>query len=176
MNSPSEPDAVERFNVLFVCSGNTCRSPLAEAILADLADTIGKREITASSAGVAATTGEPVSRGARKVAEEHGIDLSGRKAMRLTPELIEGADLILVMEPRHRTDVLNLVPSADERVHLLTSLAPKRGLAGIADPFGGSIEDYRRTFEQLSGVIADALPQMESRFRRRAERRGPGRS
>jgi len=176
VNSPSESDAIERYNVLFVCSGNTCRSPLAEAILTDLASTMGKREIVALSAGVVAATGDPVSREARRVAEEHGLDLSKKKSTRLTADLIDRADLILVMEPRHRTDVLNLVPSADERVHLLASLAPKRGLTSIADPFGGSMEDYRQTFEQLSRVLADALPQMESRLKRLAERRGPGRS
>lgn len=175
MNSPSHSDDLSRCTVLFVCSGNTCRSPLAEAIVTKLAAERGKLGIEAMSAGVSAAPGEAVSRGAQIVAAEHGLDLSRRTAQRLSADLIDRADLVLVMEPRHRTDVLNLVPSADERVHVLTALAPGRGLEGIRDPFGGSIEEYRRCFEELRDVITEALPQMETRIRRLADGRGPRR-
>jgi protein-tyrosine-phosphatase len=175
VNSPSERDVNEHALVLFVCSGNTCRSPLAEVIFARLAADRGRTDLEAASAGIIAATGDPVSRGARQVAHSHGLDLTHKRSQRLTADLIQRADLILVMEPKHRTDVLNYVPSADERVYVLTSLVPSRGLNGVPDPFGGSIDDYRRCFDVLNGVMAEAFPQIESRLKRLSERRGPRR-
>lgn len=175
MDRPSGPDSKGDRTVLFVCTGNTCRSPLAEAIFRGFLKTRGRDGVRVLSAGSGAATGSAVSEGALVVAREAGLDLSALRSTRLDEGLVEQADLILAMEPHHRIDVLNLVPSADQKLFLLTDLVPGRSRRGIGDPYGGGSEDYRRCFEELSEVIAEAYPRLEDYLDRPATpRQGRG--
>src|SRR5690606_21448064 len=85
------------YNVLFVCTGNTCRSPLAEAIARAALEARGWTHVRVDSAGTAAAWDLPASENAAAVAAEHGLDLSGHRSQPVTPELVRWADLILVM-------------------------------------------------------------------------------
>lgn len=153
------------FRILFVCTGNTCRSPLAEAIARrELAD--GDFEV--GSAGTGAEDGTFASSGSLEVAREHGLDLEAFHSRRLEEEIVDQADAILVMEPVHRSGVLGISPVADTRTYLLGDLGGRTGReAAVPDPFGGPIDSYRRTFDRIQTFITDALP----RLREMAERR-----
>ncbi|MCA9751124.1 MAG: low molecular weight protein arginine phosphatase [bacterium] len=149
------------FRVLFVCSGNTCRSPLAEAIARHLMTEAGEDGVVFESAGTAAQDGTFASRGSLGVAREHDLDLESFQSRRLTPEILDTADLVLVMELGHRSGVLGTSPTADTRTHLLGELAGREGAdAAVPDPFGGSLDSYRRTYARLESMIRDALPRI----------------
>ena len=132
--------------VLFVCSGNTCRSPLAEAIASTLFGSDGKRSF--ESAGIEADEGGPVSPGALAVALEIGLDLSGHCARLLAREMIEQADEVYVMTAPQRKSLLHLDALAAPKVALLDPLGGE-----IVDPAGGDLELYRRTREHLRRAI-----------------------
>src|SRR5439155_23578875 len=85
------------FRILFVCTGNTCRSPMAAAALAHELGTEGAR-VEVASAGTAAWEGQPATEGAIEVANGDGIDLGAHRCRRVTPVLVRGADLVLVMD------------------------------------------------------------------------------
>lgn len=176
MTWPSGSDPMDPQVVLFVCSGNTCRSPLAEGILRQSLAKRGRTGIEVLSAGSSATKGAAVSKHAREIAESAGLDLDGKRSTPLSADLIERSDLILVMEPHHRTEVLNLVPGADERVSLLGDLGPGRRGRAIADPFGRGADDYRRCYEQLRELIDGGLDELQARLERSGARRRPRRS
>jgi protein arginine phosphatase len=148
------------YNLLFVCTGNTCRSPLAAAISARALKQRGWSHVRVESAGIATHPGAPASEYALLVASEEGIDLSSHQSQSITPELLDWADLILAMSPSHLLAVSEL--GAGEKAGLITDFLEDEG-AGLAieDPFGGEPEHYRETYRQLQHAIDALLSRLE---------------
>jgi protein-tyrosine phosphatase len=141
--------------VLFVCSGNTCRSPLAEALFRQLLGESGRTDIEVASAGTGAYDGAPASEGAYLVALEAGLDLSAHRARLLDRSMVDQADLILAMSGGHLSRVERLGGAG--KAHLLGEYS---GISGddleVRDPYGGDVEGYRLTLEQLHRLLLPA--------------------
>jgi protein-tyrosine-phosphatase len=140
--------------VLFVCSGNTCRSPLAAAEFRRLLDEAGRHDITVASAGTGAYEGAPASEGAYLVALEEGLDLSAHRARLLDRAILEDVDLVLTMARGHLARVERL--GAGGKAHLLGEYAGRGSDAEVKDPFGGEVEGYRATLRQLKELLVGA--------------------
>lgn len=137
--------------ILFVCTGNTCRSPIAAALCREMLAREKKLAgVKVASAGLAADVGEKVSDNARIILKEERIDLSGHRAVSLNKEKVEGADLILVMTPQHKRELFKRYPGAEGKTHLLKEYSGvTAGDPAIADPYLGNLEEYRITVEEI---------------------------
>jgi protein-tyrosine-phosphatase len=139
-------------NVLFVCTGNTCRSPLAEHIAKASAARRGIAAFTASSAGTNAWDGAPASDGALLVGMERQLDLAPHRSRKLTREIVAAADLILAMSNAHLEPVRQL--GGGGKVHLVDEYGSDGRLAeGVNDPFGGDLDGYRDVADSLESAI-----------------------
>jgi protein-tyrosine-phosphatase len=147
--------------VMFVCTGNTCRSPLAEVIARDLAARRHVNDLEFVSAGTSAWEGAPASDGALLVGLERSLDLNAHRARQLNRELVEHAELILAMGPHHLERVEAL--GGKGKAHLLRDYASRGADArAISDPFGGDLDIYRRAAEELSSEIERVFDRLAS--------------
>ncbi|MCD6083602.1 threonylcarbamoyl-AMP synthase [Candidatus Aerophobetes bacterium] len=144
-------------DILLVCTGNTCRSPMAEGFLKRAWE--GKRKIKIHSAGVATFTGLKATEFAIKVMREEGVDISNHLSTPLTEKMVREADLILVMETRHKEKICKIFPFAREKVILLKEFGLGRR-EEILDPVGGSLEEYRKCameIKEAAEAVAEKL-------------------
>ena len=137
--------------VLFVCTGNTCRSPLAEALLRRLSDDGGDggAGFLVTSAGLAAGYGAPASPESVELAAAAGADLSDHQSQPLTEDLLEGADHVFCMTNGHRRSILSVRPDLADRVTLLDADG-----GDIPDPIGGGMAEYEACREAIERGLA----------------------
>lgn len=145
-------------HVLFVCHGNILRSAVAQALYTDRVDAgLAPNGSTAESAGTAAHAGDRADPRGVSAAKEMGILLDEHRAGRLSDELVDRADLIVVMDFLNEADVVARFPAAAGKVRLLGSFLGQDGRpAEIRDPYSGSQDDVRASFQTIARAI-DAL-------------------
>ena len=153
--------------VLFVCTANLCRSPMAEGVFRSQAAKAGLADaLDIDSAGTGAThIGQPPTPLAVEAAAARGYDISGIRARQVTGEDIRRFDYVLAMTRNHVAELRWLATrELADRPQLLMSYAPPIGVLDIADPFGGTAEDYERALGMIEvasrGLVARLAPEI----------------
>ncbi|MFW0861701.1 MAG: low molecular weight protein arginine phosphatase [Dethiobacter sp.] len=137
-------------SLLFVCTGNTCRSPLAKVLTEAALKVAGVSGWEVVSAGLAAHPGVPASFEAGVVAREIGLDLTLHRAKPLSTELLAKAELVLVMTTGHKTAVLSGAGGYVDKIYTVKEYVAMEG--DVADPFGCGLASYRQTAEELHNL------------------------
>ncbi|MCA9431232.1 MAG: RpiB/LacA/LacB family sugar-phosphate isomerase [Candidatus Omnitrophica bacterium] len=156
----------EEVRVLLVCTGNSCRSAMAEGLLKRMLREGKVDNVSVRSAGTMTGGGSPASEGAQAVCREVDVDLSEHRSSPLTGSLLSWADIILCMEHHHAARVSELAPSASAKTHLLAEFGPPEESLEITDPVGMPTSYYRVCRDQLFGCLRglyEHLPKLRNR-------------
>ena len=151
--------------ILFVCTGNSCRSVMAKGYLEKRLEELGRKGITVFSAGVAALTGMRTTKEAEQVVKEAGGDISGHTARKLSDADIKEADLIFAMENSHKEHILNKYPDSADKTYLLKDFKKLGNFdfsenSNIPDPIAKDIDFYRKTFFLIKESIEKVLQEI----------------
>lgn len=140
-------------NIIFVCTGNSCRSVMAKGLL--IKEIAGDKRFKVESAGIFTLSGMPPTKETIEVMASEGIDVSKEKGQQITDSVIDKSDLILVMQPRHKDYILKLKPEAKDKVFLLKEYKNKEKVdfPDIKDPVGQSISVYEKVLKEIREEI-----------------------
>lgn len=148
-------------SILFVCTGNTCRSVMAKGLLLKALSEKKVKGINVESAGLSVFNNAPPALETINVTKEAGIDVSKEKSKSVTKSLLDKSDVVLVMEDMHKSEILERFPEAKGKVFLLSEYISGGGPAReILDPMGQSFNFYKKTFEEIkkyTDKLADIL-------------------
>ncbi|MEM9283714.1 MAG: low molecular weight protein arginine phosphatase [Verrucomicrobiota bacterium] len=148
----------ENQKVLFVCTGNVCRSPMAEGLLRAMVEGSGK-SIQVHSAGLGAMDGSPPSSHSVEAMAEDGVDISSQRSQMLTPETVEESTHIFGLGSGHAEAIRAYFPESREKTFVLREFIAEEGFdLEVPDPIGGDLDDYRAT----RNLIKEAMPSIFS--------------
>ena len=144
-------DTLEKFQVLLVCTGNTCRSPMAEGILKSLMEEQGAQLVSVKSAGTSAIQGIPASFIGVSVMRKHRFNIMSHRSQPVTRKLMDKSDLILVMADNHYQILMEKYPQHKHKIYHLKNYGREEpvGEPDVFDPIGGDIELYEEVFEDI---------------------------
>ncbi|MGM0441773.1 MAG: low molecular weight protein arginine phosphatase [Elusimicrobiota bacterium] len=148
--------------ITFVCTGNTCRSVMAERILKDMAKNYGLKNFKIQSAGTAAMPHYSIFGDLARVMEENELDYSDHTPTRINEEIMKSSDLVLVMTQKHK-NFLSRAFGYEEKTFLLTEFSG-RGRHDITDPIGRGLEAYRKAFKEIKENLKDIIERMQDEF------------
>ncbi len=153
------------FTILIVCSGNSCRSPMAEGILHDfLVDKYGDR-VRVHSAGTLGIFDVPAADMAIRVCRELEVDISSHRSKGVTTHMIAQADLILCMAYHHKADIISSFPPAESKTFLLKEFAGSSDPnLDVPDPIGGDYQIYTTSRDEIHKLIEMSLDRIEKRI------------
>lgn len=138
-------------HILFVCTGNTCRSPMCEAYFRYLCEKARCHGVTVGSAGVFAGGGAPASENCIRVMRRQGIEMDHFRNTQLTEELLAQADIIIAMTQGHKQHIAQMAPQFLPKIKLLMEFADSG--TDVEDPFGGNVEDYLKCFNAMKKAL-----------------------
>jgi protein-tyrosine-phosphatase len=159
------PAATAVKSVLFVCTGNTCRSPLAEALFRDLVK--DRQDYEVLSAGLGAMPGAPASRHSLELAKKRGLDLSRHSSRPLSRDLVTRATHIFGMSRGHLLGIEDDYPEAADKAYLVSEFCADDVLRGrdLADPFGMNRRAYEELLAQLDQMLPSVLAYIEQTWK-----------
>lgn len=149
------------YRVIFVCTANICRTPMAESYFKRLVEQEGLAEfMDAESAGTWAMDGVSAAELSRQVCAENGLDVSKHRSQPVDLRLMKSADLVLCMAQEHKNDLVQVFPHFRAKIFTLKEYQQNSSaeITSIADPYGKSLEHYRETFAIITGEIRRIFP------------------